>query len=84
MSKRELIEKIEEAFEMVIAVSVRKYKIIRDEEDRLIVADSLHQEPVKHYSRTNDLISRFKVDGHPLRNLLEAVSIVEYTALLDA
>lgn len=84
MSKRELIEKIEEAFEMVIAVSGRKYKIIRDEEDRLIVADSLHQEPVKYYSRTNDLISRFKVDGHPLRNLLEAVSIVEYTALLDA
>ena len=31
MSKRELIEKIEEAFEMVIAVSGRKYKIIRDE-----------------------------------------------------
>ena len=84
MSRRELVDKIEQAFEMVIAVSGRKFRIVRDEEDRLIIAERSHRETEKHYSDTYDLISRYKIDGHPLRNYIDAITIEEYTALLDA
>jgi len=84
MSKRELVEKLEQAFEMVITISGRKFKIVRDEDDRLIIAERCHQESEKHYADTYDLISRYKVDGNPLRDYLDAITIEEYTALLDA
>lgn len=84
MSRRELIDKLEKAFEMVIAVSGRLFRIIRDEDDRLIISESSRKESEKHYSDTNDLISRYKIDGAPLRDYIDAITIVQYTALLDA
>ena len=50
MSKKELIEKIEKALEMVISVSGRKFTIVRDEEDWLTISEKKHQETEKHYS----------------------------------
>ena len=84
MSKRELVEKIEKAFEMVIAVSGRMFRILRDEDDRLIIAERAHRESEKHYSDTYDMISRYKIDGKPLRDYADTIRIVKYTALLDA
>ena len=84
MSRKELIEKIEEAFEMIIAISGRKFKILRDEDDRLIIAERNRQESEKHYTDTYDMISRYKIDGKPLRDYMDAITIEKYTALLDA
>ena len=84
MSKKELVEKIEKAFEMVIAISGRKFKILRDEEDNLIIAERCWQESEKHYTDTYDMIRRYKIDGKPLRDYVEAITIEKYTALLDA
>ena len=83
MSKKELTEKIEMALDMIIAVSGRLFRIVRDEEDRLTIAERSHKETKKQYSDTNDLISRYKIDGKPLRDYMEAITIVKYTALLD-
>lgn len=83
MSKKELTEKIEMALDMVIAVSGRLFRIVRDEEDRLTIAERSRKETKKQYSDTNDLISRYKIDGKPLRDYMEAITIVKYTALLD-
>ena len=84
MTKRELTEKIEQALEMIISVSGRKFSIVRDEEDWLTITERQHKESEKHYSDTNQLISRYRIDGKPLRDCLEAITIVKYTALLDA
>ncbi|MBP5169269.1 MAG: hypothetical protein ILP14_08725 [Oscillospiraceae bacterium] len=83
MSKKELIEKIEKALEMVISVSGRKFTIVRDEEDWLTISEKKHQETEKHYSDTYDLVSRYKIDGNPLRNYIDAIKIEKYVALLD-
>ena len=83
VSKKELIEKIEKALEMVISVSGRKFTIVRDEEDWLTISEKKHQETEKHYSDTYDLVSRYKIDGNPLRNYIDAIKIEKYVALLD-
>jgi len=84
MRKRELVEKIEKVYEMVITVSGRMFRILRDEEDNLIIAEGSRKESEKHYTDTNQMISRYKIDGKPLRDYLDAITIVKYTALLDA
>ena len=84
MSKKEFFDKIEEAFEMVFSISGKKYRIVRDEDDQIFISERSHQEAVKHYSDTHNLLSRYKIDGNPLRDYLEAITIDEYTALLDA
>ena len=84
MNKRELVEKIEAAIDMVIAISGRKFRILRDKEDNLTIADRSRKESVRHYTDTNDLISRYKIDGKPLRDYTDSITIVKYTALLDA
>ena len=84
MSKKDLVEKIEKAFEMVIAVSGRMFRIVRDEEDWLTIAERNRRETEKHYSDTYDLVSRYKIDGKPLRDYIGSITVVKYTALLDA
>jgi len=84
MNKRELVDKIEQAIDMVIAVSGRKFRIVRDKEDNLTITERSRKESVRHYSDTYDLISRYKIDGKPLRDYSEGITIVKYTALLDA
>ena len=84
MSKGEFIRKIEDAWKMVIAISGRKFQIVRDEEDWLTISENKHQDTEKHYSDTYDLVSRYKIDGNPLRDYLDAITIEEYVALLDA
>lgn len=84
MSKGELIKKIEKALEMVIAISGRKFKIVRDEEDWLTISETSHQETEKHYSDTYDLVSRYKINGNPLRDYIDAITIEEYIPLLNA
>ena len=84
MKRKELIEKIEKAYEMVIAISGRKLKILRDEEDNLIIAERCRKESEKHYTDTHDMISRYKIDGKPLRDYADVITIEKYIALLDA
>ena len=84
MSKGELIRKIENAWKMVIAISGRKFQIVRDEEDWLTISEKKHEDTEKHYSDTYDLVSRYKIDGNPLKNYIDAITIEEYVALLDA
>ena len=84
MSKRELVEKIEKVYEMVITVGGRIFRILRDEDDNLIIAERSRKESEKHYTDTYDMISRYKIDGKPLRDYAEKITIVKYTALLDA
>ena len=69
---------------MVIAISGRKFQIIRDEEDWLTISEKKHDDTEKHYSDTYDLVSRYKIDGNPLRDYIDAITIEEYVALLDA
>ena len=84
MTRKELVEKIENVFDMVITVSGRMFRIRRDEDDCLIIAERSRKESIKHYSDTYDMISRYKIDGKPLRDYAEAIRIVKYTPLLDA
>ena len=84
MSKRELVEKIEKVYEMVIAVSGRMFRILRDEEDNLIIGERDQKSSEKHYTDTYDMLTRYKIDGKPLRDYVDAITIVKYTALLDA
>ena len=79
-----MIRKIENAWKMVIAISGRKFQIIRDEEDWLTISEKKHEDTEKHYSDTYDLVSRYKIDGNPLKNYIDAIIIEEYVALLDA
>ena len=84
MTRRELTDKIEQALEMVISVSGRKFRIVRDEEDWITISERQHKETEKHYSDTNQLISRYRINGKTLRDSLDAVTIEKYVALLDA
>ena len=83
MNKRELVEKTENALEMVVAVCGRTFRILRDEDDRVIIAERDRKESEKHYTDTYDMISRYKIDGKPLRDYAETITIEKYTALLD-
>ena len=83
MNKRELVEKIENALEMVVAVCGRTFRILRDEDDRVIIAERDRKESEKHYTDTYDMISRYKIDGKPLSDYAETITIEKYTALLD-
>ena len=83
MNKRELVEKIENALEMVVAVCGRTFRILWDEDDRVIIAERDRKESEKHYTDTYDMISRYKIDGKPLRDYAETITIEKYTALLD-
>ena len=84
MNKRELVEKTEQVYEMIISVSGRLFKIRRDEDDNLIIVERARKDTLKHYTNTRDMISRYKIDGKPLRDYADAIRIVKYTALLDA
>lgn len=84
MKKKELVEKIEKALDMIISVRGRRFRIVRDADDWLTIAERNNKESKKQYADTNDLISRYKIDGKPLRDYTEAITIVKYTALLDA
>jgi len=84
VSKGEFIRKIEDAWKMVIAISGRKFQIVRDEEDWLTISEKKNQNTEKHYSDTYDLVSRYKIDGKSLRDYIDAITIEEYVALLDA
>ena len=84
MNKRELVEKTEQVYEMIISVSGRLFKIRRDEDDNLIIVERARKDTLKHYTNTHDMISRYKIDGKPLRDYADAIRIVKYTALLDA
>ena len=83
MTRKELVEKIENVFDMVITVSGRMFRIRRDEDDCLIIAERSRKESIKHYSDTYDMISRYKIDGKPLRDYADTMTIEKYTALLD-
>ncbi len=83
MKKKELVEKIEKALDMVIAVSGRRFRIMRDAEDWLTIAERSNKESMKQYTDTQDLISRYKIDGKPLSYYVDKITIVKYTALLD-
>ena len=76
-------QKIENALEMVVAVCGRTFRILRDEDDRVIIAERDRKESEKHYTDTYDMISRYKIDGKPLRDYAETITIEKYTALLD-
>ena len=84
MTRKELVDNIENVFEMVIAVSGRMFRILRDEDDNLIIGERSRKDSVRHYTDTYDMISRYKSDGKPLRDYAEKITIVKYTALLDA
>ena len=84
MTKRELTEKIEQALEMIISVSGRKFSIVRDEEDWLTISERGRKESEKHYCDTYDMVSRYKIDGKSLREYIDAITIEKYVALLDA
>lgn len=84
MNRRELVDKIEKVYEMVITVGGRFFRILRDEEDNLIIAERDRKASEKHYTDTYDMISRYKIDGKPLRDYVDAITIVKYTTLLDA
>ena len=84
MDRKELVRKIENAFRMVIAIGGRYFRIVRDEDDQLIITERSRTGSEKHYSDTYDLISRYRIDGNPLRDYTDRITIVEYTALLDA
>jgi len=84
VTKGEFIRKIEDAWKMVIAISGRKFQIVRDEEDWLTISEKKNQNTEKHYSDTYDLVSRYKIDGKSLRDYIDAITIEEYVALLDA
>ena len=84
MNRKELIGKMEQAYRMVIAIGDRMFRIVRDEDDWLTITERNHLESEKHYSDTNQLISRYRIDGKPLRDYIGAITIVKYTALLDA
>ena len=58
---------------MVIAISGRKFRIVRDEEDWLTISEKKNQNTEKHYSDTYDLVSRYKIDGNPLKNYIDAI-----------
>ncbi len=83
VSRRELFDKIEKALEMVIAVSGRKFRIVRDEEDMLTISEGRLQETEKRYSDTNQMMSRYRIDGNPLRDYIDTITIEKYVALLD-
>ncbi len=83
VSRRELFDKIEKALEMVIAVSGRKFRIVRDEEDMLTISEGRLQETGKRYSDTNQMMSRYRIDGNPLRDYIDTITIEKYVALLD-
>ena len=68
---------------MVVAVCGRTFRILRDEDDRVIIAERDRKESEKHYTDTYDMISRYKIDGKPLRDYAETITIEKYTALLD-
>ncbi len=84
MKRRELTEKIEQAYKMVISVGGRMFRIVRDEDDVLTITERNHKESEKHYTDTRDLISRYRIDGKPLRDYIDRITIVKYVALLDA
>ena len=84
MSKGEFIRKIEDAWKMVIAISGRKFQIVRDEEDWLTISERGRKESEKHYCDTYDMVSRYKIDGKSLREYIDAITIEKYVALLDA
>lgn len=83
MSKKELFEKIEKALDMVISIRGRKYRILRDADDWLTITERSNRESRKQYTDTSDLISRYKIDGKPLRDYIDVITIEKYTALLD-
>ena len=64
-------------------VASRDGVIVRDEEDWLTISEKKHQETEKHYSDTYDLVSRYKIDGNPLRNYIDAITIEKYVPLLQ-
>ena len=84
MNKKELTEKIEKVYEMIIAVSGRLFRIRRDEDDILTIVERARKDTLKQYTDTYDMISRYKIDGKPLRDYADTIRIVKYTALLDA
>ncbi len=84
MNRKELIGKMEQAYRMVIAIGDRMFRTVRDEDDWLTITERNRLESEKHYSDTNQLISRYRIDGKPLRDYIGAITIVKYTALLDA
>ena len=47
MTRKELVEKIENVFDMVITVSGRMFRIRRDEDDCLIIAERSRKESLK-------------------------------------
>ena len=83
MNKKELVEKIEKVYEMIISIGGRMFRILRDEDDNLIIAERSRKDSEKHYTDTYDMISRYKIDGKPLRDYADTITIVKYTALLD-
>lgn len=83
MTKRELTEKIEQALDMVISVGGRRFRILRDKEDRITISEKQHGETAKCYTDTNQLITRYRINGKTLREYLDAITIVKYTPLLD-
>ena len=83
MNRRELTDKIEKALDMIIAVGGRLFRILRDADDNLIITERSRKESEKRYSDTYEMISRYKIDGKPLRDYADKITIVKYTALLD-
>ena len=83
MNKKELVEKIEKVYEMIISIGGRMFRILRGEDDNLIIAERSRKDSEKHYTDTYDMISRYKIDGKPLRDYADTINIVKYTALLD-
>ena len=44
MNKKELVDKIEKALDMIIAVSGRKFRILRDKDDCLVITERSRKE----------------------------------------
>lgn len=82
MKKNDLVEKIENAFEMVFSVNGRKFTVTDEEEKGFSIAEWYKQETEKYFKDAQTLADNYMIDGKTVAELSDSIKIEEYTGVV--
>ena len=83
MSKNELIQKIQNAYEMVIRIADRRFTICDENEKGFSIAEWDKPETEKYFIDAEALVEGFVIDGVNLLALIDRIVIDDYTGFVE-
>ena len=81
MTKNEFLQKIENAFEMVITIGEKRFTITDENEKGISIAEWGNQQSERYFPDARTLIDGYIIDDRPIGEQAEFIMVKDYTGM---